>query len=61
MGTGPFKFVSYTQDTGMKFERNPNYWVKGKPYLNEIENIFISDYLTQKMVMEAGNADMMNI
>jgi len=33
-GTGPFKLKSYTRGVGAEFERNPNYWVKDRPYLD---------------------------
>ena len=39
IGTGPFKFVSYNQDVSINFVRNPDYWIKGKPYLEGIEYI----------------------
>jgi ABC-type transport system substrate-binding protein len=58
VGTGPFKFVSYQQDVGFKAVRNPDYWVKGKPYLDGIEYIFIADSTTQRMTMQIGQADL---
>jgi peptide/nickel transport system substrate-binding protein len=37
IGTGPFKVVSYTPGAGVKLERNDDYWVKGRPYLDGID------------------------
>ena len=37
IGTGPFKFVERKRNETMNFVRNPDYWDKGKPYLNAIE------------------------
>lgn len=34
VGTGPFKFASYSQDTQTMLERNDDYWDTGKPYLD---------------------------
>jgi peptide/nickel transport system substrate-binding protein len=57
VGTGPFKFASFQQDVHLKFVSNPDYWVKGKPYLDGIEYIFVADAMTSKMAMETGEAD----
>ena len=62
VGTGPFKFVSYGQDSKLVFEKNPNYWKKDErgnqlPYLDGITYLFMNDSLTQKMSMKAGEAD----
>jgi peptide/nickel transport system substrate-binding protein len=40
MGSGPFKFVSYEVGQSIKGVRNPDYYHKGKPYLDEIVGIF---------------------
>jgi peptide/nickel transport system substrate-binding protein len=58
VGTGPFKFDSYKQDVSFKAVKNPDYWVKGKPYLDGITYIFIADPTTRKIAMETGEADM---
>jgi peptide/nickel transport system substrate-binding protein len=58
VGTGPFKFDSYQQDVKLKVVKNPDYWIKGKPYLDGIEYNFISDQMTTKMSMQNGDADM---
>jgi ABC-type transport system substrate-binding protein len=58
VGTGPFKFVSFTPDVSIKFVRNPDYWVEGKPYLDGIECVMVADPMTQKMTMAVGEADM---
>jgi peptide/nickel transport system substrate-binding protein len=55
-GTGPFKFVSYKKDELLKYERNPNYWQKGLPYLDGIEIRYITDPLTRKAAFENGEA-----
>lgn len=43
IGSGPFKFVSYQPRTAIKFERNPNFYEKGKPYFDAMEYRIISD------------------
>ena len=32
IGTGPFKFDSFTNDVRLKYVRNPDYWIKDRPY-----------------------------
>ena len=50
-------FDSFTPDVSYKVVRNPDYWVKGKPYLDGIDYIIIADTTTQKMAMKAGEGD----
>lgn len=61
VGTGPFKQVLYTREVGTNLVRNSDYWVKGKPYLDEMNIVYVADYTTQKMLMETGALDMENI
>jgi peptide/nickel transport system substrate-binding protein len=57
VGTGPFKFVSYEKDVAMKGVRNPDYWQPGKPYLDEIHLIFITDQMTALTLFQSKGAD----
>lgn len=36
IGTGPFKFVSYTPLLSIVMEKNPDYYVAGVPYLDQV-------------------------
>lgn len=36
VGTGPFKMVTLDNQKGLTFERNPDYWMDGLPYLDGI-------------------------
>jgi peptide/nickel transport system substrate-binding protein len=36
IGTGPFRFVSFTPGSQSVFERNPDYWESGKPYVDRL-------------------------
>lgn len=38
VGTGPFKFVRYDKDVVTELERNPNYHLEGRPYLDGIRH-----------------------
>ncbi|MEJ2292202.1 MAG: ABC transporter substrate-binding protein, partial [Deinococcales bacterium] len=36
IGTGPFKFVKYVPGSEVVLERNPDYYIKGVPYLDKV-------------------------
>ena len=57
-GTGPFEFVSYQNNVKMVLKKNPNYWVKGRPYLDGLELDFVADPMTQSAMMQAGEAEL---
>ena len=56
-GTGPFKCTAFNMDASVKFERNPDYWVKSRPYLDAITYVCIADPATQKIAIQVGEAD----
>ncbi len=58
VGTGPFKMVEWKRDAYIKWEKNKDYWQKGKPYLGGIEFRFIPDSTTAAAIMQAKEADM---
>jgi peptide/nickel transport system substrate-binding protein len=56
VGTGPFKFQEYKRDVVVKFTRFENYWQPGKPYLDGLEYIVITDAVTAQIAFKAGVA-----
>ena len=58
IGTGPFKFVEYKANQGIKVTRNPNYWKPGRPYLDGIEFTIIPSRSTAILAFIAGKFDM---
>jgi len=52
VGTGPFKFVEWQRGQYMRFDRNPNYWRPGQPYLDRIVARFIGDAQTRSAAMQ---------
>ena len=42
-GTGPFMIKSFESGVRIVYEKNPNYWQEGKPYLDELEFVLIAD------------------
>ncbi|MGI9413780.1 MAG: ABC transporter substrate-binding protein [Hyphomicrobiales bacterium] len=60
VGSGPFKFVSYEPRSVIKFERNPDYYEKGKPYFDAMEYRIISDPTALSNGMKSGEIHFSN-
>jgi len=58
IGTGPFKFVEYKPNEVIRVTRNPDYWKKGRPYLDGIEYTIIKNLSTAILAFIAGKFDM---
>ena len=58
IGTGPFRFVEYKPNQGIKVERNPDYWKPGRPYLDGVEYTIIPNRSTALLAFVAGKFDM---
>jgi len=56
VGTGPFKLASYDRNVTIQYEKNPDYWIKGRPYLDGMEWIFISDLTAGLLAFKGGTA-----
>src|SRR5262249_16323713 len=57
IGTGPFKFVEYKPSEHIKVVRNPDYWKKGRPYLDAIEYRIVPNRSTAILGFVAGQFD----
>ena len=58
IGTGPFKFVEFKMNEGIKLAKNPDYWKPGRPYLDGIEYTIIADRSTRMLSFASGKFDM---
>ncbi|MBI2910133.1 MAG: hypothetical protein HYX92_21030 [Chloroflexi bacterium] len=47
MGSGPFKFQSYTEGVSFKVVKNPSYFMKGRPYLDGITFYIVLDEMSR--------------
>ena len=56
MGTGPFKFVEHVKGSHWIGKRNPDYWDKGKPYLDGYRAVFISSSAAQVAAIRSERA-----
>ncbi|MGZ5866344.1 MAG: ABC transporter substrate-binding protein [Xanthobacteraceae bacterium] len=58
VGTGPFKFVSWTDNDLIKVVRNDNYWKKGLPYLDGVDFRIVNELNTAVRTAIIGEADL---
>jgi len=56
MGTGPFKFVEHVKGSHWVAKKNPDYWDKGKPYLDGYRIVFISASAAQVAAIRGERA-----
>jgi peptide/nickel transport system substrate-binding protein len=56
MGTGPFTFVEYVTGQHWAGKKNPNYFIKGKPYLDSYKAVFITDVSRQTSAIQSKQA-----
>ena len=58
VGTGPFKYKSFTPAVQSVFDRNENYWKSGVPYLDSVTIVdSYSNDTTALSALQAGNVD----
>ncbi len=56
-GIGPFMLQKYEPGVKSTFVKNPNYWRKGLPYLDNIEWIYLKDKGTILSLFRVGKVD----
>lgn len=59
IGTGPYRFVSYTPGQKLVLEKYDGYWQEDVPSLDQVEFKFIADSNTAFMELQAGTIDIM--
>jgi len=55
--TGAFVFDSFQPGVSAKLKRNPNYYKQGKPYLDAVEFLAITDVVARTNALMAGEVD----
>ena len=55
-GAGPFKFKSYTRGSTFEGERNPDYHVKDRPYLNGYKFFISTETSVRAAAVRSGRA-----
>src|SRR4029450_4965033 len=56
MGTGPFTFVEHVKGSHWVGKKNPNYWDKGKPYLDGYQALVMSSSAAQVAAIRGERA-----
>jgi peptide/nickel transport system substrate-binding protein len=57
VGTGPFKLKDNKPGEYVEYVKNPDYFVKGRPYLDGIKFVVIRDRSTQIAAVQSGQLD----
>jgi peptide/nickel transport system substrate-binding protein len=61
IGTGPFVLKSYEKGVRVVFEKNPDYFMKGFPYLDGVTIDITPDAAARLAVLRAGKAELPHI
>lgn len=59
IGTGPFVFKEWQKGSHIKLARNPDYWKKGKPYLDELVFRVIPDSASRAVAFERSDVQVL--
>ena len=54
IGTGPFMFDAYESGVALRYKKNPNYFLSGQPYFDDVTVNIIKDTQTQLAQIRAG-------
>jgi peptide/nickel transport system substrate-binding protein len=57
IGTGPFKFKEWKRGQSVELVRNPDYFVKGRPYLDAVRYTVIVERGTRVAALQANQID----
>src|SRR5687768_5908102 len=57
VGTGPFRLKEWKTGEYVDYIRNPDYFVKGRPYLDGIRYLIVTERSTRTAALQAGRAD----
>ncbi|MCR6112203.1 ABC transporter substrate-binding protein [Bacillus sp. A301a_S52] len=60
VGTGPFKFVSWSRDDRIVLEKNETYWKDGYPKLDQVIFQVIPDNAARLTALRSGEIDIMD-
>ena len=57
VGTGPYILKEYRPNQGATYVKNPEYWDKGRPYMDGVEANFYDDNSPLVLALQAGDVD----
>src|SRR5258708_16279172 len=58
IGTGPFKVVDFKRNESIKLVKNPDYWKKGRPYLDPLDWKILPHPRTRPLGFSADEVDL---
>jgi peptide/nickel transport system substrate-binding protein len=58
VGTGPFVMTRRERNVETAYEKNPNYWEDGKPYLDGVTMLVVPDATSKVNAFRAGEIDL---
>jgi peptide/nickel transport system substrate-binding protein len=61
VGTGAFEQVDYVTDVRLTTKKFTGYWETGKPYLDGLTLLYVTDPLTRLALFKAGGGDVMAV
>ena len=59
MGSGPYRLKKYEAGVSIEFEKNPDYFLTDKPYVDGIIDYFLKDNATRVAAFETEQIDML--
>ena len=60
VGSGAYLFKSYERSSSIEYEKNPNYWKEGLPFLDGTKTFLVRDRSRSVVAMETGQIDLVN-
>ncbi|MBM7585469.1 peptide/nickel transport system substrate-binding protein [Bacillus pakistanensis] len=60
VGTGPFKFKEWKRNDTITLEKNPDYWMEGKPYLDQVIYQVIPENSSRLTALQSGEIDILD-
>src|SRR5207244_11018020 len=57
VGTGPYKLEEWRKGEFIEYVKNPDYFVKGRPYLDGIKYVIIKERGTRVAALQAGQVE----
>jgi peptide/nickel transport system substrate-binding protein len=57
VGTGPFKVKEWRKGEFVEYVKNPDYFIKGRPYLDGLRYVVIKERGTRTAALQAGQLD----
>jgi peptide/nickel transport system substrate-binding protein len=61
VGTGAFQQKKYLNDVTLETTKFADYWDKGKPYLDQVNLLYVTDQLTRLALFKSGGGDVMGV